>query len=158
MKDGWLGRPRAWWERRTASLQDRIVGGVLAVPTGGVLAVARVLTPAADGVGTHTQLGLGGCTVLALTGQPCPMCGMTTTFSHLAHLQPIEAMVNQPFGVVLFSCTVALFAVGLADLLHPRARWRRLLELTVRNEVWVAGGMLVGLALGWVYKVVKMGL
>ena len=103
------------------------------------------------------QLGLGGCTVLTLTGIPCPMCGMTTTFSHMAHFQPLEGMVNQPFGVALFCATLALFSVGLGDLLVPRGRWRSLVAFVLRHEVWVAGGMLSGLGLGWAYKVLMMG-
>jgi len=81
---------------------------VVALPTLTVLAIARHLQPDPAGVGTHTQLGLGRCPVLALTGYPCPMCGMTTTFALMADLRPVDAALNQPFGVVLFSrCAVS---------------------------------------------------
>ena len=158
MTSAWLAGLAAWWARRSVRVQDRLVGFLVALPTGMVLAVARGLTPSADGVGTHMQLGLGGCTVLTTTGWPCPMCGMTTTFSHLAHLQPLEAVATQPFGVVLFVATLWIFAVGAADALVPRGRWRRLLDVLVRNEVQVAVGTLAGLGLGWMYKVAMMGL
>lgn len=148
----------AWWAKLAASTQDRLVGALWFAPTGVVLVIARTLTPAAEGVGTHMQLGLGGCTVLTMTGWPCPMCGMTTTFCHLAHLQPVQALVNQPFGVVLFGATLGACAVGLADAVVPRGRWRRVVALLVRHEVKVAGGMLLGLAVGWAYKVGTMGL
>jgi hypothetical protein len=34
---------------------------------------------------THRQLGLPPCNFVLLTGQPCPSCGMTTSFSLLMH-------------------------------------------------------------------------
>lgn len=40
-------------------------------------------------------------------GYPCPMCGMTTTFALMEHLRPLDAALKLPFGVVLFSLTVA---------------------------------------------------
>ena len=149
-------RPLGWWRRRTAHTQDRLVGITLALPSGLVLVIARLLTPAAEGIGTHKQLGLGGCTVLTLTGYPCPMCGMTTTFTHMAHLEPLAALATQPFGVVLFSATVAVFSIALADLIHPAGRWRRTMGWLERREGWMAGGLLLGLALGWIYKLSVM--
>lgn len=152
-----LAAPVQWWSQLATPVQDRLVGLVLAAPSGTVLAIARWLTPSAEGVGTHRQLGLSGCTVLTNTGYPCPMCGMTTTFSHMAHFDPVSAVINQPFGVVLFSATLVLCAVGLADLLVPTGRWRKLASLAARYEVWLAGGLLAGLGAGWVCKVVMMG-
>ncbi|RME21977.1 MAG: DUF2752 domain-containing protein [Deltaproteobacteria bacterium] len=134
-------------------LQDRLVGLGLALPAAAVLSVARILTPDPAGLGTHRQLGLGGCAMLTTTGIPCPMCGMTTTFSHLAHLEPIQAVLTQPFGVVLFAGTVGAFAVGMADLVLPRGRWRRVLAWVDRHELAVAGSLLLGLVLGWAYKI-----
>lgn len=151
-----LLRPLRWWRARSSATQDRMVGLALALPTGLVLGVARWLTPAVEGVGTHKQLGLGGCTVLSLTGYPCPMCGMTTTFTHMAHLSPLDAALTQPFGVVLFLATLAAFAIGAADLIAPRSRWRRALSWVDRYEGWLAGGLLVGMALGWIYKLAVM--
>jgi len=146
--------PWRWLESLTAATQDRLVGLALVVPSGVVLTIARLLTPDPGGMGTHRQLGLGGCAMLTTTGVPCPMCGMTTTFSHLAHLEPLQAALTQPFGLVLFACTVAGFSVGLADLIRPRGRWRRALSWVDRHEAAVAGSLLLGLVLGWAYKIV----
>jgi hypothetical protein len=148
-----LVAPVRWFEALAPAVQDRMVGLTLALPSGLVLGIARWLQPDPSGMGTHQQLGLGGCAMLTGTGVPCPMCGMTTTFSHLAHLQPIQALFNQPFGVVLFLGTVVAFSVGLSDLAQPRGRWRRALAWIDQREGWIAGGLMAGLVLGWAYKV-----
>lgn len=134
-------------------LQNRMVGLLLAGPTGLVLAIARALTPDPAGVGTHRQLGLGGCALLTFTGTPCPMCGMTTTFSHLAHLEIWQGVINQPFGLILFALTVLSFSVGAYDLLTGVGLWRRLLRVVERWETHVAVALMIGLILGWTYKI-----
>lgn len=135
---------------------NRAVGLGLAAPTLAVLGIARVLTPAAAGFGTHTQLGLGSCTMLTLTGWPCPMCGMTTTFTHLAHLQVVDALWTQPFGLVLFALTVVGAVVGVADVATGRGYWRRSLRRVQRFEEKGAIFLLVGMMLGWLYKCVRI--
>jgi hypothetical protein len=54
----------------------------------GVFTVAFWLNPYdAEGrprrMATHTQLGMPPCNFVALTGKPCPACGMTTSFALL---------------------------------------------------------------------------
>ena len=147
---------RGWWASLPADLQDRLVGVVLAAPSSVVLGLSAWLEPAAGGVGTHKQLGLNGCAVLTATGWPCPMCGMTTTFAHMAHLSPVDAAITQPFGVVLFLLTVAFASVGWADLLLPAGRWRRLRDGALAREVPLAVAALVGMGLGWAYKAAVM--
>lgn len=154
--DGLLA-PVRWFDGLATTAQDRLVGLVLAVPSGAVLALARSLQPDPSGMGTHRQLGLGGCAMLTGTGVPCPMCGMTTTFSHLAHLDLVRGVLNQPFGLVLFLGTVLAFSLGLSDALVPRGRWRRALSVVDRYEGWVAGGLLFGLVVGWAYKIAMVG-
>ncbi len=159
-----MGRVEAFWSRAVQpridavppSVQDRIVGAALFLPTAVVLAIATQLTPSAEGYGTHRQLGLGSCTFLSLFGIPCPMCGMTTTFAHLAHLHVVQGTLNQPFGLVLFLLTIAAFVLGGLELFSPRGRWRPILRLIEHREGLVAALLLVGLIAGWTYKIASM--
>jgi len=144
------------WTGLSSGLQDRLVATALLGMSGPVLGIAAWLEPDPAGVGTHKQLGLGGCTVLTLTGWPCPMCGMTTCFTHMAHFEPLSAAVVQPFGVVLFTVTALVFLVGAASLVNGTA-WRRSLALLLRYEVPIAAGTLIGMTAGWLYKCVAMG-
>ena len=154
---GLRGRLLARWTNLAGPVQARLVGAALALPASAVLVIARLLDADPAGHGTHQQLGLGACTILSLTGWPCPMCGMTTCFTHLAHLAPLEAARVQPFGVVLFATTVVLAVVGWLDLVAARSAWRALLSFALRHEVALATGLLGGMALGWIYKVFEMG-
>lgn len=141
-----------WWARRATSTQDRLVGLGLAAPSSVVLGIAAALEPATAGVGTHMQLGLNGCSVLMSTGWPCPMCGMTTTFAHMADASPLDAVRTQPFGVVLFMLTVAAASLGWSELVLPAGRWRGVRDRALAGELPIAVAVLVAMALGWAYK------
>lgn len=151
-----VGQFRVWWNARSSSTQNRLVGALLLLSSAPVLLTARWLEADPSGVGTHRQLGLGGCTVLTWSGWPCPMCGMTTTFTHMAHGELWSALVTQPFGVLLFLATVILFASG-AGSVAGFPWWRRLLAWMMTYELPIAAGTLIGMVLGWCYKVVSMG-
>ena len=56
------------------------------------------------------------CPLRRLTGVPCPMCGSTTAVLHLAHAEPLAALIANPLGVLL--------AVSCAAAFLP-ARWRQ---------------------------------
>ncbi len=139
-----------------AALRDRLISLALGLPSWTVLGIAVWLEPETKGFGTHQQLGLGGCTMLTLTGYPCPMCGMTTTFTHMAHLQPIQAMSTQPFGVVLFLGTLATALLALTELVRPRGRWSVVWRWVERYEARIALGLLGGLVAGWIFKILVM--
>lgn len=70
-----------------------------------VLVIARVLTPDPSGFGTHTQLGLPPCFFFQLTSLPCPACGLTTSFAHMARLEITSAMRANVLGLPLFVLT-----------------------------------------------------
>ena len=67
----------------------------------GGFGLAFSLTPDPKGWGTHQRLGLPPCSFRAMLGIPCPACGMTTSFSYLAHGNPAAALRANPGGVLL---------------------------------------------------------
>jgi len=77
-----------------------------------VLAIARWLTPDPSGMGTHEQLGLPPCGFLYLTKLPCPTCGLTTSFAHMARLQFTPAWHAHWLGPPLFALTAVTIAVS----------------------------------------------
>lgn len=83
-----------------------------------VLVTAALLTPAAAGHGTHTQLGLPPCGFLVYTGYPCPGCGLTTSFAHMIRLQVHGAFHANPFGILLFLCTAAMVPLSLFGMVR----------------------------------------
>lgn len=83
-----------------------------------VLVTAALLTPSAEGHGTHTQLGLPPCGFLVYTGYPCPGCGLTTAFAHMIRLEVLGAFHSNPFGILLFCCTVALIPLSVLGIVR----------------------------------------
>lgn len=138
------------------TLVRRLTGAAVGIPALAVIGLARWLEPDPRGFGTHVQLGLGACSLMQLTGYPCPMCGMTTTFSLLAHGRVLEAFANQPFGPVLFAGTAAAAVLGIADLALARGVLGAGLATLGRWERTVAWALLGGLGLGWIYKIVHV--
>lgn len=130
---------------------DRLGWALLLGGSGALLVTARLLTPAPSGVGTHTQLGLPPCGFLVLFGRPCPACGLTTAFVHLAHLAPLDSLRANPLGLPLFLLTIGLLLVSVRGL------WRGdspgwLLQGTFALRA--ALGLCLALLLVWVVRVV----
>jgi hypothetical protein len=118
-----------------------------------VVAVAYRLQPAAQGFGTHRQLGLPPCPFHSLTGLPCPGCGLTTSFAHAAKLHLVEAFIAQPFGLLAFFLTLLSIPCA-AYLIRRRLPWQMLFEIRLFKMCMYAtfGAFL----LGWVYKLMIM--
>ena len=114
-----------------------------------VLSTAWGLDPDERGHGTHEQLGMAPCGFLATTGRPCPSCGMTTSFSHMAHSQPLAGISANPAGALLFM----LVLIAPVWILH--SWWRRLPALRFlagpKGGWWVLGAALI-VGLSWYYK------
>jgi hypothetical protein len=125
----------------------------LGLVSGAVLIVARLLRPATRGVGTHEQLDLPPCIFLRLTGIPCPSCGLTTSFAHAARLHFYDALIAQPFGLILF-CLTALSVPLSFYLIYSRVPWDRLLYSARFNRAMYV--MMALYLLGWLYKIVAM--
>lgn len=81
-----------------------------------------MLTPSATGVGTHTQLGLPPCGFLLLFHVPCPACGLTTAFAHLAHGSLRASLAAHPLGAPLFVALVLLALRALYEALRSQPR------------------------------------
>ena len=77
-----------------------------------MVAIARVLHPDPSLLGTHVQLGLPPCAFLTWTGLPCPTCGLTTAFAHMARLEVTMAARAHWLGPLLFATTVAAIPLG----------------------------------------------
>jgi Protein of unknown function (DUF2752) len=117
------------------------------------LGIARALTPAPAGFGTHQQLGLPACTFLHWTGYPCPSCGLTTCFAHAAHGDLLAAFIAQPFGVLLFLMT-ALAVPAALYCIRQRIAWSTVIYARKTNLVMRV--MLVLYVLSWGYKIYAM--
>lgn len=143
-------------ENAPPGIADRVAGLVLGGGALSVIGIAMYLTPDPNGFGTHQQLGLGGCTMLTITGWPCPMCGMTTTFTLFGHGQILNAVANQPFGAVLFPTTVIMALLGVVDLFTGRGVLRGSLRWVQGRERLWAGILLFGMLGGWIYKSLRM--
>ena len=74
-----------------------------------LLIVAAWLKPNPTGLGTHTQLGLPGCTMYTLLGIRCPGCGMTTSWAHTLKGDLSSAIHANVGGVLLCFLAVATF-------------------------------------------------
>ncbi len=66
-----------------------------------LLIVASFLEPNPAGLGTHTQLGLPGCTMYTLFGIRCPGCGMTTSWAYALKGDFTNAIQANVGGVLL---------------------------------------------------------
>jgi hypothetical protein len=82
------------------------------------LIVAAVLEPDARGYGTHSQLGLPPCGFSALTGSPCPGCGLTTAFAHAIRGNWGRAADANALGVVLFAVVCASIPLAVTAALR----------------------------------------
>jgi len=134
--------------RRRGRWHVRAVGLLVALPCGAVLAVAGGLRPDSRGYDTHTQLGLPACNLVQTTGMPCPTCGMTTAFAHMAHGHVVTAFRAQAFGVVLFLVAALALVLGMAQAVSNR----NLLVKYLRPRAWWLWVGLGGVVAGWAIK------
>ena len=135
------------------SWRDQLIYGTMTALATTALLIAGGLQPAAQGFGTHEQLGLSPCAFLRLTGFPCPGCGMTTCFAHAAKFHFIEAASTQPMGLLLFFLTV-LFIPTALYLLQSRIPVKSILHSSIVRRslpIWA-----VLYLLGWAYKLALM--
>jgi hypothetical protein len=140
------GAAAANWVQRHV----RLVGLLVALPAAAALATAAAIHPDARGYDTHTQLGLPPCGLLQMTGMPCPTCGMTTAFAHMARGQVVSAVRVQACGAALFVLTATAALVGAVQAVRGRDILGRL-----RWRMWWLWALLAAATAGWA---IKMGL
>lgn len=127
-----------------SGLLDRAAWLVAALASWPVVALSAWLSPDRRGFGTHQQLGLPPCSFEAVTHVPCPGCGLTTSFTNMAHLHVVDAFRAHLMGPLLFALTLA---VALAAPVAIRRGWSvqgvlALPWLTAYLGVTLAAGMI----------------
>jgi hypothetical protein len=116
----------------------RVTVGLTGVVLLGLLITAARLTPDPRGLGTHRQLGLPPCTIVAWFGIRCPSCGMTTAWSHMVRGQVASAVRANSGGALLALAAMVAgpWFVGSA----ARGRW---LISPPRDMVLIGAGLTV---------------
>ncbi|MFO0906638.1 MAG: DUF2752 domain-containing protein [Pirellulales bacterium] len=102
-------------------IPTRIALGTVGVVLVGLWTVALWLSPDPQGYGTHRQLGLPPCSIVQWTGQRCPACGMTTSWSLLIRGRIWSATEANAGGMLLG--LAALAAAPWTLLSAWRGRW-----------------------------------
>ena len=118
-----------------------------------VLTTARWLEPSPYGVGTHTELGLPPCTMLQLSGMPCPSCGMTTAFAFVVRGRLFSAIHVQPAGTALAITTLIITILALECAISGRFWYLNPLRLPVHRLLLA---FVVLICLSWGYKVLAI--
>jgi len=115
-----------------------------------MLGFAFFLDPDGRGYGTHEQLGLKPCFPQEYWNFPCPGCGVTTSVTHAAHLQFVDAFLTQPFGLLLAIVGPAFGVWAIIQQLRGRDIW---MEVAIRGweKLWLP--TLACLLLAWLYKI-----
>lgn len=140
--------PSAPWSSRAALVSRAVWAVLFAVPVA-VVVTAAMLTPSPEGHGTHTQLGLPPCGFLVFSGYPCPGCGLTTAFAHMVRLQIGGAWHANPFGIVLFLCTVAFIPLAAVGFIRG---WPVLATLDRIHAEKIAIGLALLSLVAWVTR------
>ena len=118
-----------------------------------ILFIAYSLEADHSGIGTHQQLGLEPCGFLTRVKIPCMMCGMTTSFSLYMHARILDGIANQPFSALLFLGTLYTCFLSLLDLVEPRARVSRFLDVLQNlSRTWYIVILLLFLS-SWIFKI-----
>src|SRR5262245_12760725 len=149
------GPPAIGWPAvRRLPWLDRLVVGAAGCAMLALLVTAACLTPSPAGLGTHQQLGLPPCTLVAWFGIRCPSCGMTTSWAHLLRGHVVSAVQANAGGALLAiaaaTCGPWLAASGLVGrwvIGPPRAGLTLAVGLTI--IVVTLTQWTLRLSLGW---------
>ena len=136
-------------------------GGLVAIAVcfAAVFGVAFWLNPytedgSARTMATHRQLGLPPCSFVEATGLPCPSCGMTTSFSLLAHGDVVNSLRANWVGTMLAVACLAYIPWAVVSVVRGRTLFFRSLEKVMVGFVvallalmLLRWGLVVGLGL-----------
>lgn len=135
----------------TGSRARRWIGAIVAAGSASLLGLAAWMQPAADGLGTHTQLNLPPCAWIAAADIPCPTCGMTTAFAHAAHGHLLASAQAQPLGFLLALATGIVLLVGLYTAATGSRVAGAFARLWGRRTGWLVAALVLG---AWAYKII----
>lgn len=116
-----------------------------------VWCAAGYLKPAVAGIGTHQQLGLAPCSLVTMTGYPCPTCGMTTAFAWAVRGRFFASFAAQPVGFLLALLTAVAAGQAVYLLLSGKVWTLDWYRVTPYRLVGLSIAVVLG---GWIYKVI----
>ena len=96
------------------------------------------------------------CPLHAVTGIPCPTCGMTRGLGCLLHGHLAAAFLFNPLMIVALLCggLYVLYAGAVVIGRFPRLRWD---PLSRRASISVRAVVVILIAANWIYLLCKKG-
>ena len=131
----------------------RLTCGVAAAGLMAMIAIAALLEPNPQGIGTHQGLGFPPCLWVEWLGMRCPSCGMTTSWAWMVRGQPTIAMQTNPAGALLFA--QALISIPILIWLTIRGRHRFVRPFEIGSLVAGTLAILIAFAF-WIIQL-KLG-
>lgn len=128
----------------------RLAHACLVAGLSAILLLSLFLEPDPRGLGTHEQLLPLPCNFRVMTGLPCPFCGMTTAFAHMARGELREACLAQPMGVLGFTATILLLPFAAGGAIFGKNLIGAALRLPLGKLGWALGIMVL---LSWLFKI-----
>jgi len=142
--------PLLYWVPARRPVKARLMAILVLGACLALFVVAARLQPSARGLGTHQQLGLAPCSLVVMTGFPCPTCGMTTSFAYAVRGRFIAAFRTQPAGMLAAIGTLIIALAATGSIAAGKVwvvNWLRV------SPGWLIAA-LVGVFLGgWLFKV-----
>jgi hypothetical protein len=114
--------------------------------------LARWLEPS-SGAAVLPGVWLPPCPLRALSGIPCPFCGLTTGIAWLVRWHFREAWNSNILSPVVALLSVALVVYSLAFRLLSGLAVDLKLSSRTRQRLWLAGGFLI--ALSWLVNLLR---
>jgi len=92
--------------------------------------------------------GAPGCLLRAVTGMPCPFCGLTHSMMALGQGNLAAAVAQNPLGLLLLPLAIAVLVLGVRIVLRGgRIRWRA-------PVLWAGLGVVLA---SWAEQIVRYG-